>query len=197
LSNAIIITSDTAAVPSITISGGNNVTHLQALTLTADVSNVPASMLSYQWQVNYHNVAGANSATFSSSSFNNGDVVCCSIFSTNSCGNSATATECETITVNGNLGVANVTSGNDIHVVPNPNKGAFIIKGTLSVTTDENVTLEVTDMLGQVVYSGIAVAHGGVINEQIMLGSGIANGMYLLNVRAAGESNVFHFVVEQ
>ena len=197
LSDPIIITVDTPAVPAFSITGGNSVTHLESLTLSANVTNVAASMLTYQWSVNGVNVPGANSATFTySNNYNNNDVVCCTIFSTNECGTSARSTQCETITVNGNLGVSQATTGSDIRVVPNPNTGTFTIKGTTGTTANDEIALEVTNMLGQVVYSGKTTAQNGVINEVLALNN-LANGMYLLNVHSGTETNVFHFVIEQ
>ena len=38
---------------------------------------------------------------------------------------------------------------------------------------------------------------GGNINQQVQLGNNLANGMYLLNLRSATETSVFHFVIEQ
>ncbi len=66
----------------------------------------------------------------------------------------------------------------------NPNKGAFAIKGTLGSTDDQEVSLEITNMLGQSVYKNTAMAHNGNINEQVQLNSSLANGMYILNVRS-------------
>ncbi len=82
-------------------------------------------------------------------------------------------------------------------MIPNPNKGSFVVKGTLSTTTDEEVTLEITNMLGQVVYTNKVMSHGGAINEHIQLNSSIANGMYLLNLHSESDNAVFHVVIEQ
>jgi hypothetical protein len=101
------------------------------------------------------------------------------------------------ITVKNTTGVAQVNGDDDVRIIPNPNKGAFIVKGTIGNSADQEVSLEVTDMLGQVVYNNTVMAHGGNINEQIQLGKTLANGMYLLNVRSGSETKVFHFVVEQ
>jgi uncharacterized protein YjdB len=85
----------------------------------------------------------------------------------------------------------------DILLLPNPNTGGFTIKGSLATTDDADVTLEVMDMLGQVIYKGSATARNGKLNEHIQLESTIANGMYILSLKAQGETSVFHFVVER
>ena len=85
----------------------------------------------------------------------------------------------------------------EVHVLPNPNKGVFTIKGSTGATRDEEVTLEVTDMLGQVVYKNKVMAVGGSVNEQILLNGALTNGMYILNISTASETKVYHFVVVQ
>ena len=95
-------------------------------------------------------------------------------------------------------GVNNLNaSGNGLSVLPNPNNGSFKISGSLGSGVDESVTFEVTNMLGQVVYTGEFTAQNGVVNKQINLESGIANGMYLLNIHSGTGTNVFHIVVEK
>jgi hypothetical protein len=72
----------------------------------------------------------------------------------------------------------------------------FTVKGTLGTGEDEELSLEVTDMLGQVIYRQQLKASSGKVNERIQLNN-IANGMYLLNLRSATGSKVFHIVVEE
>jgi hypothetical protein len=93
--------------------------------------------------------------------------------------------------------VQQVTGANDIRLLPNPNKGQFTIKGSLASHDNEDIAVEITDMLGQVVYKSTVKALAGNINERISLRNDIANGMYLLSLRTAGENIVFHFVVGQ
>jgi len=57
--------------------------------------------------------------------------------------------------------------------------------------------VEVTDMVGHVVYSNKLMAHNGTINEQIEMTGTLANGMYLLNFRSSTENKVFHMVIEK
>jgi len=84
-----------------------------------------------------------------------------------------------------------------INVLPNPNKGTFGVKGTLGGVADETVTLEVTDLLGQVIYRNKVTAYGGRLDETIMLSNALANGMYILNVQSGTEKKTLHFVIEQ
>ena len=84
-----------------------------------------------------------------------------------------------------------------ISVLPNPNKGTFMVRGTVGSATDEDVTLEVTDLLGQVIYRNKVIAQSGKLNETIILNNSLANGMYILNVQSISGNRTFHFVVEQ
>ena len=85
----------------------------------------------------------------------------------------------------------------DVRVVPNPNNGTFTIKGSLGTLQDEEVSLEVTDVLGQVVYTSKVMAQGGRINEKVSMNNTFANGMYMLTVHSGTENKVFHFVIEK
>jgi hypothetical protein len=81
-------------------------------------------------------------------------------------------------------------------VLPNPGKGTFTITGNTG-SAGQDVDIEITDLLGQVVYHAPATAPGGKINERITLSGSIANGMYLLTIHTDTGNSVFHIVVEQ
>ena len=57
--------------------------------------------------------------------------------------------------------------------------------------------LEITNVLGQVVYKKQMTASEGRVNELISLSSALANGMYMLTVHTGVESKVLHFVIEK
>jgi Secretion system C-terminal sorting domain len=150
----------------------------------------------FQWFVNGVAIAGATNSTFAAGIYFDQDSVSCEVTSSGMCGG-ITTRQVLIIRLYAD-GVPQVVANNsDLKLLPNPNKGSFAIRGTTGNTTDEEVDLEVTDMLGQVVYHGKTTAKGGAIDEHIQLSSSLANGMYLLNVRSAGWNDVFHFVVEQ
>ncbi len=67
----------------------------------------------------------------------------------------------------------------------------------MATTQDATVTIEVTDMLGQVIYKKDVQTKSGSLDEQITLNSTLANGMYMLNLHTGDEHQVFHFVIEQ
>jgi uncharacterized protein YjdB len=85
----------------------------------------------------------------------------------------------------------------ELSLMPNPNKGAFVLKGYLGVNENTDVNLEVTDLLGQIVYKNKVSAIEGKINENIYLTANLANGMYILSLHSDQGTFVFHFVVEQ
>jgi len=180
-------------VVSISTTPGTTITTGHAVTFTATVlhgGSVPA----FQWVINSTEVPGATNASFTTSSLSNNDSVSCMVEGT--CGLVGFNSVRMSVHAVG-VGVTNVTSNaTNMSLVPNPNKGDFTVKGSLSSAADQEVTLEVTDLIGQVVYSAKANAVGGNVNEHIQIGN-LANGMYLLNLRSDNENIVFHFVIEQ
>ena len=93
-------------------------------------------------------------------------------------------------------GVQQVSTTNDIELLPNPNNGSFTIKGNWSIDGDEDAVMVITDVLGQVVYRNAAKTQQGVMNEQVVLSKSLDDGMYLLKVKRGSEERVFRFVVE-
>lgn len=196
-SGYIRITVDSSLIPHIAMSAtpGTIICSGQSDTLVATVTDAGA-LPTYQWFVNTTLIPGATTNTFISDTLSNGDSVICVVLGSGECGlysfNSAV------ITVDCNLSVQQVSAGNsDVVLIPNPNNGSFTIKGTLGTTLDEEVNIEITNVLGQVIYKNKIMAIGGKINEQIRLSSALSNGMYSLSMHAANESKVFHLVIEQ
>ncbi len=199
ISNNIGLTVESSAAPIIDIVAAYGPTLNGTVyndTFAAVVTN-PGLSATYQWAVNGIEVPGAIGPVFYSYSLVNGDAVTCTVINHSICG---TLTGSHTIIVTGstNVGVKPVvTAGGNISLAPNPNQGEFTVKGTLGTIADAEVTLEVTDMIGQVVYKTKVMTHNGEINTRIQLDHSIANGMYILNLSSGAENHVFHVVVEQ
>ncbi len=85
----------------------------------------------------------------------------------------------------------------EAQLIPNPNAGAFTIMGSTGSEKDETLEIEITNMLGQIVYSARSVAMSGNVSEQVALSNVLANGMYLLTISGENGKKVFHFVIEK
>ncbi len=196
-STSINMEVDVPALPIVTITAnpGQHIAAGQTVTFTTTVVNGGPSP-SYQWLVNGNVVSGATTPTFVSSSINDDDSVTCQVLSSGGCPGLLGFNSVR-MHVSG-VGVQQINSStSDIKLIPNPNKGVFTIKGTLNTTADEDVSIEITNMLGQVVYTTKVQARNGDLNERVQLGSSVANGMYILNLRSGSDKQIFHIVVEQ
>jgi hypothetical protein len=195
-SAAVVMSVVSDLVPSVTVipDPGTSIIKGQEVTFTVVVTGGGVAP-SYQWAVNSVPQPGATNSTFSASSLNNGDVVSCAVTSDGQCGGH-TGSGQATISVVSNVGVTTTAAGQDWSVLPNPGKGELAITGTLA-TTGQQASIEITDVLGQVVYKGTATPQGRKLSEHISLGKNIANGMYLLTIRSADEKYVFHIVIER
>ena len=91
-------------------------------------------------------------------------------------------------------GVATPSTINNLFVHPNPGQGIFNVTGTIGSVDDELVTIEVTDMLGKLVYNGKVAKQNGELDAQVNL-SPLANATYLLRLMVDGDSKVFHIVL--
>ena len=186
---------------SITAHPGTTIITGESDTLIATVTNAGAT-IAYQWEINGVAIAGATSAIFTRSDFSNDDTVACIVTSNNACGGIPGRAQ---VVINVyNVGVKQIVQGeSDIMLLPNPNNGDFIIRGTTSIVNGE-ISIEITDMLGQVVDKRNTTVVNGKINQQIHLDPMIANGMYLLHLyenpssgSPAEENKVFHFVISK
>lgn len=165
----------------------------QSDTLKAYVS--PAMPATYQWKRNGVIIIGATNAVFISTSFADGDFINCVVTVVGPCGPvSAIATVHMTVTGGAGIGQV-ITHDMDIRLLPNPNKGAFTIKGDLGITDDQDITLEVTNMLGQSVYKAKATVRRGRVDIPVQLDNTLANGMYILKVRTENGDKTINFVI--
>jgi uncharacterized protein YjdB len=193
-SNSIVMVVDAPLIPHVTIAGHANIGIGWTDTLTAVVSNGGVSP-TYQWVKNGIPVVGQTTARFISNKFQTGDSVACEVTSSGLCEMTTHAWIYLNVSAEG---VTPLPQGaGELSVLPNPNKGAFTIKGSLGTTNDEEVSLEITNLLGQVVYKNKVLAKNGVVNQDITLSKQLANGMYMLSVHSDEVNKVFHVVVEQ
>jgi len=90
-----------------------------------------------------------------------------------------------------------INAYNDLALFPNPNNGAFIVKGTLAARTDGNVSVEIINMQGQPVYQSNAFIASGIINTQITLDKELPEGIYMLRISSEDETHTFRLLIEK
>ena len=170
---------------------GNRIQAGDTVMLVANVA-FSGSGVQYQWELNGVNIVGATSDTFISSTFNNRDSVSCVVTGMSTCGAASRAADVIIIDTVA-LGVQELNTIAGLVLLPNPNNGSFLVRG--SAANADNLILTITDMLGQVVYKSKVTPRKGRIDDQVDLGQSIANGLYLLELRSGTINEVVHFAV--
>jgi uncharacterized protein YjdB len=151
---------------------------------------------SFQWYLNGAPIPGATSATYITTSLADGDKVKCQVTSSNVCA-TPNVNFSNTIKVQVTTGITNQVIAGNLTLIPNPNKGEFTISGSLTNTANEQVSISVTNVLGQAIYKATALAHNGEINEHIKLPATITGGIYLVKITPGGNQGVFRIVVDK
>ncbi len=161
-----------------------------SVTFTGTVVN-GGPVLTYQWYKNATMLPAATNNVYTTSALSNGDSISCWVTSIGNCAWYS-------------FNAVKVKVANDVQVLatepviammPNPNSGEFQVNGTVEAGTD--VVLQVTDVLGQIVYIRTVAASNGTLNESVSLSKSLANGMYMLNVYSGAERKTFRFMLKQ
>ena len=185
---------DTMGIPfvSLTVSPG---TYIQRGTSDTFVAHVVNGGLfpRYQWYVNRSPVVGANNPTYISDTLKNLDSVSCYVTGSGMCGlpsfNGVLMRVSPVGVQSPNMVMAN------FNLFPNPNKGEFTLSGD---TGDQEVSLEISDMPGRIIYqTKLQPTGGGRINERIQLNNGLSSGMYLVTIRTASGQKVFRMEISE
>ena len=168
----------------------------KTVTLTANVEDAGLHP-TYQWLKNGVPIPGATNSIYSSNTFATGyqDSVTCVVTSSGVCPVSSFGWVYILVS-DVSVGGVGATGGN-LQILPNPNNGNFILKGTTGDNATEELQLDITNMLGQTVHRQTLQAKAGKVNEQITITGQLANGMYLLSLHSASGVKVFHMVVER
>ncbi len=186
------------AIPDISI----NVTpgYILAPGMTATFTAIPVnpgSAPTYRWKKNGVLIPGATTTVYSTNVLATGDSFTCVMTNHDLCNNISVFASRE-IAIGGNVGVNQVNGPNsEIKVMPNPTKGKFNIHGSLGITSDEEISVEITNMIGQIVYRNKFNAASGAIDNTVVLDGDLANGMYILNVHSEHLSKIIHFELDK
>ena len=161
------------------------------ITYSGGAFAAPGGYVTYQWYKDGVLIPGATSDTYTSTGPGDYYVEVTDVGASGCPGRSPLYS---TLGVN-QVGNADVS----VTLVPNPNNGIFSVKGSVyNQSGGNNVTLEITNVLGKIVYKTDASVFNGKLDTQIKLGENLPNGIYLLNTRYGSElKNVSRFVVDR
>jgi Secretion system C-terminal sorting domain len=162
----------------------------QTDTLAAETPGA-TGLFRYQWQKNGFNIAGATDSVYISNDFANNDSITCLVYDV-PC--TFYAFGWAYIEVNDLNVSGTVLPANSIHLFPNPNDGRFRIIGTVA-RTDKEATIELVNIVGQVVYEDVAAVQNGAISKEMEIAQGLPDGMYLLRISVAEGSEVLRLMV--
>jgi hypothetical protein len=186
---------DTPPLVNISVSPGTYVAVGENVSFTAYVY-AGGTAPTYQWSVNGIAVPGATSSTFLLNNVTQRDTVTVTVTSNMTCAvpnfNTATA-----IVHPSTVGVANVASALDnIELFPNPNNGTFSIQGDMQNTDISNVSFQVYNLLGQLVYADNATVQNNKLNKTFDIAN-TPDGIYLMNITGdEGQSKIIRFTVQ-
>ena len=107
---------------------------------------------------------------------------------TNMCG-SATYT----VTVHSTTAVQNIADNAGFSISPNPNRGSIAVTAELADKTVKEIIIEIMDMTGRRMCSGTLPAEGGTIT----LGNEIANGLYIVKLKAGNMNKTMKFTLDR
>ena len=198
VSSTITLTVDTNTVNTVTITANHLVIVAgQAVTFTATAPH-PGSSPAYQWYLNGLVVPGATNVTYVTTVLGYGQAVTCKLVSSDGCATPNPAVSNAITVVLGTAGIQEQQhTAPDFTLIPNPNNGTFTISGSVDAFNDGKITIRVSDMIGQVVYTTVAQPVNGTLNEHITLNKTLANGMYIVNIITTEGSFVMHTVLSK
>lgn len=151
----------------------------------------------YQWMKNGSPIPGATNSTFTGISgidFVSNDTIYVVVRTSIPCTTPDSAASNKIVMTVNNTGIEN-NSLNNLSLYPNPNRGTLTLRG--SVATGKELTAEVVNVTGQVVYTTAIPVNNFTVNKQINLGDNIANGIYIMRINTGDETRTIRFAVEK
>lgn len=165
------------------------------MVFTVTGSSNEGSSPTYQWTKNGIDIAGATSNTYTTTSFTdlqNGDTICVRMHSSVGCAIPQTVKSCIGIAID--MGVKELASVGSVSLYPNPNNGNFTLNGKMD--NNKPVTIQVMNVVGQVMFEEVALPEGGQLNKQLSLAN-IPEGVYLLHLKTDSGSSTLKFTVNK
>ncbi len=150
----------------------------------------------FQWYLNGNPIPGATNSSYSTAIYAQ-DTFWCVVNGNPPCSTTFPVPPgtSNKIVIQDFLGVHAVINGNnELTLFPNPNNGSFTLSGKLADNAGNNVSYEVTNMLGQKIYTGSSTPQNGMIKAEISLND-VAPGSYLMRVNTGTGNETFHFVI--
>lgn len=148
----------------------------------------------YQWYNGSGPIAGATSSSYSQEIYH-ADTFYCVMHSDAFCAVPAIDTSNYVYIGIGKLGINNMSQAHStFSLYPNPSNGHFTIKGLINDLQRGDVHIEVTNVLGQQLYSRVVDTHGSV--ELPVTLTGASPGMYYLVICDDGGKRVIPFVIK-
>ena len=196
-STKMLLVIDTPMIPYVTVTSNTGYTTGPADSITLIANVTDGVFQTYQWYINSVPVIGATNATFTHAGYDSTIDDSVSVVVTNKgiCPMSNHGWAYIRVSSLG-AGSLSLTGGN-IHIVPNPNKGTFTISGYIDNHLNSQMDIEITNMIGQVVYKGALKVNNGSVHEQVQLSNELANGMYLLTLHSSVGIENLHFVIDK
>jgi hypothetical protein len=152
----------------------------------------------FQWYRNRQAVPGATNRSFASPVYQN-DTFYCRVIGKAPCNVVTDTAYSNAIVILVDHLDANslVANNHNFALYPNPNNGSFIISSNIEGIGNNDVIFDITNILGQVVYTGKGTTYNGQLNEQIMLSEGLANGTYILHIYTGSTNESIHFDINK
>jgi len=162
----------------------------------AAIATNPGSAPSYQWYINTTPVAGATDITFTTSALIEGQWVYCKVTTSMPCAfPKIVMSNGWKVKMAGGGTLVNGPETGLLSLVPNPTSGTFTVSG--QVVDGGPVTIVITNLLGQEISRVVTQSANGVIDQQVVMPLGVADGMYIVSVSSGDTRAVFHVVLNR
>jgi hypothetical protein len=157
--------------PTVTISATGSLDLAVSGSVTIN-SSVSGTGISYQWLKDGSSVAGAVGSTLIVIEVGSYQ---CAVTNISGCSDTSTA-----IVVFNSVAINELVQFADITMYPNPNNGVYYLH-LENISTGGAITVEVLDVLGNIVYTSVHIPNGNALQVQID-GSTLASGNYFTRI---------------